>query len=122
MFGKAAHNKDYSRWIYVAEIKQDPVKSYFNEGKGKQVYQYDLGETFEDVKEVGLFVWDKKEKKAWRVEVDKQLIPACPSFANDEGTEIVFHAYQRQHFGHGIIHCFNRPVSIYQASLSLVPK
>jgi hypothetical protein len=22
VFGKAAHNKDYSRWIYVAEIKQ----------------------------------------------------------------------------------------------------
>lgn len=33
------------------------------------MYQYDLGETFEDVKEVGLFVWDKREKKAWRVEV-----------------------------------------------------
>jgi DUF971 family protein len=39
----------------------------FNEGKGKQVYQYDIGERFDDIKEVGIFVWDKKEKKAWRI-------------------------------------------------------
>lgn len=30
VFGKPAHSKDYSRWVYVAEIKQEPVKSYFN--------------------------------------------------------------------------------------------
>jgi hypothetical protein len=43
VFGKASHNKDFSRWVYVAEVKQEGVKSYFNEGKGKQVYQHDLG-------------------------------------------------------------------------------
>ena len=103
--------------MYVAEVKQEGVKSYFNEGKGKQVYQHDLGERFDDIREVGIFVWDKTHKKAWRVEIDKEAIPACPSFANDEGTEIIFHAYQRQHFGHGIIHCFNRPVAIFHAQL-----
>lgn len=94
----------------------------FNEGKGKQVYQHDIGERFDEIKEVGIFVWDKKEKKAWRVEVEKELIPACPTFANEEGTEIIFHAYKKQHFGHGIVHCFNRPVSIYHAKLILVEK
>jgi hypothetical protein len=68
-FGRAAHTKDYSRWVYVAEVKQEPAKSYFNEGKGKAVYKHDLGEGYDGVREVGIFIWDKITKKVHRVEV-----------------------------------------------------
>jgi hypothetical protein len=100
-------------------VKQEAAKSYFNEGKGKQPYKYDFGETYDDVKDVGIFIWDKNLKKVFKVDIDKNLIPSCPSFANIEGTEIIFHAYSRQNFGHGILHCFNRPVSIYHAFLTI---
>ena len=42
-FGKAAHSEDFSRWAYVAEVKEEPVKSIFNGGKGKNQFKYDMG-------------------------------------------------------------------------------
>ena len=88
-------------------------------GSGKAEYEPDFGETYDDVSNVGIYVWDIPSKKITKikVETDERLIPACPSFANDEGSKIIFHAYQRTEFGHGLLHCFNRPVSIYEAEL-----
>ena len=60
-------------------------------------------------------------KAIYRVEIGKDLIPAYVSFSNEEGSEIIFHAYKKQHFGHGILHCVNRKVSIYSATLKLEP-
>lgn len=50
VFGKAEHTKDCSKWVYIAEIKQEEVKSYFNEGKGKLPFKHDFGETFENIR------------------------------------------------------------------------
>jgi hypothetical protein len=58
------------------------VKSYFNEGKGKEPCRYDFGEGYEGVKYAGLFLWDKKLKKVFKVELEKNLIPSSPTFYN----------------------------------------
>ena len=60
VFGKAQSNEDGSKWVYIAEVKQEKPKSYFLDGKGKQPYKHkhDLGETFDNVREVNVFVWD----------------------------------------------------------------
>lgn len=50
VFGKANHTQDYMKWVYIAEVKQEVVKSYFNQGQGKQVFKYDFGEGYEGVK------------------------------------------------------------------------
>lgn len=42
-FGKAVHNKNGSRWAYVAEVKEEAGKSVFNGGKGKAPFRYDMG-------------------------------------------------------------------------------
>jgi len=31
-------------------------------------------------------MWDKTLKQVLRVDLDKNIIPSCPSFANEEGT------------------------------------
>ena len=122
VFGKARANKNGNRWVYMAQVKAKPPKSYYQNGSGKPVYAHDLGETYDGVTEVGVFVWDKSVKKLWRVDVPKDVIPSFPSFANEEGSEVIFHGYKKQHFGFGLLHCFNRPVKVYQATLQVVTK
>lgn len=56
-------------------------------------FRHDFGETYENVKEVGIFIWDKNYKKVFRLDINENLIPCSPSFSNHEGTEIIFHAY-----------------------------
>ena len=91
----------------------------FNGGKGKSAYQHDFGEGYEGVKEVGIFVWDKPTKKVYRVQMNEGLVPAYVTFGDNNGTNIIFHAYKRQSFGYGILHCLNRPVSIYKGTLTI---
>ena len=86
IFGRAECSSDGQRWAYVAEIKQEEPKSYFNGGRGKPQYKHDLGETMEGVKETGIFVWDKKLKRLVRIPLDKKLIPCYVSFANEYGS------------------------------------
>jgi|JI6StandDraft_1071083.scaffolds.fasta_scaffold875314_1 hypothetical protein len=93
VFGQAQHNQDHSKWTYIAEIKQEEIKSIFNEGKGNRPYKHDFGSTYENIREVGIFVWEKSKKEVYRIPIDEKLIPCCPSFSNEEGTEIIFHAY-----------------------------
>jgi hypothetical protein len=50
----------------------------------------------------------------FKIETSKDLIPACPIFSNNEGNKIIFHAYKKSEFGHGLLHCFNRDVNIYE--------
>ena len=69
---------------------------------------------------MGIYVWDVPLKKIIRIDIDDKLIPACPSFADDSGSKVVFHAYHQTEFGHGLLHCFNRPVSIYEAEVDIV--
>ena len=120
VFGKAKRSKDGNRWVYVAKEKTKKLKSLFLGGSGKTEYESDFGETYDDVCNVGIYVWDVPSKKIIKVEVDsgEKLIPACPSFANESGSKIVFHAYHRTEFGYGLLHCFNRPVSIYEAEIT----
>lgn len=59
VFGKAEFSADGSKWVYLAEIKQEEPKSYFNGGTGKAPYKNDFGETYDNVREVGIFLWDK---------------------------------------------------------------
>ena len=60
-------SKNKNRWIYIAEGKPETLKSIFNAGKGKKVYKYDLGETYDDVKQVNIYVWDKNLKKIFKI-------------------------------------------------------
>jgi hypothetical protein len=69
VFGKPQRNSSNDKWVFVAEIKQKEPKSYFNEGTGKAAYKHDFGETYEGVKEVGIFVWDKQKKSVFRIEI-----------------------------------------------------
>jgi hypothetical protein len=69
IFGNADISQNGSRWVYIAEIKQEEAKSYFNQGKGKLPYKHDFGETMEGVREVGIFVWDKSKKIVARIPI-----------------------------------------------------
>ena len=82
IFGKAKHDNDHKQWVYIAEIKQKDSKSYFNEGSGKPVFKHDFGETYENVKEVAIFIWHKPKKAVFKIELDESIIPCCPSFLN----------------------------------------
>ena len=46
-----------------------------------------------------------------------EYIPACPVFADQEGTKVIFHAYKKTEFGHGLSHCYNRPINIFEAEV-----
>ncbi len=96
VFGTAKLNKKKNRWVYIAEIKSETPKSIYLGGTGKSTYKYDMGETYDDIKKVGIFIWDKDVKKIFKVEIDANLVPACPKFSNEEGSKIIFHAYNRK--------------------------
>lgn len=51
---------------------------------------------------------------------ENQYIFASPVFANNEGTKIICHGYKRTEFTHGLLHCFNRPVSVFELSVDVV--
>ena len=42
--GKPQSNEDGSKWVYIAEVKQEEFKSYFFDGKEKRPYKQDFGE------------------------------------------------------------------------------
>ena len=67
VFGEAQPSSDGSKWVYIAEVKQEEPKSYFNEGKGKLPFKHDFGETYDNVKETGIFLWNKTLKKVFRI-------------------------------------------------------
>lgn len=66
-FGRGEKNKEGNRWVYIAEVKTESLKSYFNGGQGKKIFVADFGEGYDDVKEAGIFLWDKSSKKVYRV-------------------------------------------------------
>lgn len=70
IFGKAKQDQDKAKWIYAAEIKQEEIKSYFNYGKGNQPHKHDFGETYDNIREVGLFLWEKKAREILRLKIN----------------------------------------------------
>lgn len=69
IFGNARLNKNQDKWIYAAKKKISKPKSYFLGGSGKSIYSPDLGETYDDVSEVGIYIWDLKQKKIVSVDI-----------------------------------------------------
>jgi hypothetical protein len=43
VFGIARLSSDKNRWVYVAQVKEEKVKSYFQKGQGKTHFEYDFG-------------------------------------------------------------------------------
>ena len=92
-------------------------------GSGKDVFVHDLGETYDDVTEVGIFIWDLEKKKVFPVDIkvegdDQEYIFSYPILANDEGSKLICHGYKREAFGYGILHCFNRNTKIFEVEIS----
>lgn len=120
VFGRAKRSKNGNRWVYIAKEKVKKPKSYFLGGKGKAEYEPDFGETYDDITRVGIFIWDISLKKVFQVKIELEsgkYVPACPIFQDEEGTRIIFHAYERTEFGQGLLHCFNRPIKIFEAEI-----
>ena len=120
VFGKAKKSKDGNRWVYIAQEKDKKSKSLFLGGSGKAEHEHDFGETYDGISRVGIFIWDIKKKTVFQIKEDlasHEHIPACPVFADEEGTQVIFHAYKKTEFGHGLVHCYNRPINIFEAEV-----
>lgn len=123
IFGAAKLSNDKNRWIYVAKKKAPKVKNHFTGGNGKAVYVPDLGELYDDVTEVGIFIWDLTLKKIVPIDVKieadaSQYVFAYPVLISDDASKFICHGYRRTEFGHGILHCFNRPVSVFEVTVT----
>jgi hypothetical protein len=126
VFGSAQLNKNRDKWIYIAKKKTPKIKSYFAGGAGKSVFLPDLGESYDGVSEVGVFIWDLKLKKVVPIDVkiegNLSYIFSLPLFANDEGTKFVCNAHRKVEFGHGFNCYFNQPVEIVEVSVEELGK
>ena len=89
--------------------------SAFNGGEGKRPYQHHFGDEFTSVKDTGIFIWDKDKGEIQQLKLPKGILPSYVCFGNMEGSEVIFGAYTRQHWNHGINFFYNRPSHIYRA-------
>ena len=100
IFGSARFNRNKDKWIYAAKKKVPKSKSYFVGGSGKSLYTPDLGQLYDEVTEVQIFIWDLKLKKIFPIDIkiegdETKYVFSYPIFANDEGTKFICHGYKR---------------------------
>ncbi len=111
-FGGVDWSQDETTLLYVAHIKDQPGKSFFDERQGNQrdrnddgamsqggevgdlnLYRDDWGETFSDVHDVGLFLMDLNTGKVVEVPVGKGITPSSPIFSRS-GDIVLYTAYE----------------------------
>lgn len=101
IFGSAKLNVQKNKWIYAAKKKSQKPKNYFVNGSGKPVYDHDLGELYDDISDIGIFIWDMEKNKIVPIEIkiegeeDTRYVFSYPIFANDEGTKFICHGYKK---------------------------
>lgn len=118
-------SKDKKRLLYIAEKKEEKTPNYFgnseNPSEGdydkyirKFRYQPDLGEGYQKKSSPIICIYDVKANQLSRVSnIDKDIIPTYVSFADEEGSKIVFCGYHLEKSQQGLKFAFNRDSKIY---------
>lgn len=117
IFGLARPSKSGRRWAYIAKIKDEKNKSYFDGGSGATQQLLDIGERYIGTNRLGLFVLDTLKRTITKVPTEDGQVVSSPDFLDEEGNQLVYVGYTKQHFKYGLSHCFNRPSKLYRAEL-----
>lgn len=70
VFGQARRSRDGAKWLYLAKVKEEKTKSYFEGGTGAAQPIYDVGERYTGTSRIGLFVLDTVKRSITKLPID----------------------------------------------------
>lgn len=116
-------SNDERKILYIAEKKEQKVPKHYDEivsdeDADKILTNYsfkdDLGEGYTKRNDPILFLYNLQENMLYKVaNIPEGTIPTYASFADEEGTKLVFCGYHLGQVKKGLKFCFNRDSKIY---------
>ena len=116
-------SQDEKKIAYIAEKKEEKFPKYFDDfandeeaSRALKTFEYrqDLGESYRGKVTPTLFLYEIQEEQLYRVaNIPPEIIPTQLSFADKQGSRLVFCGYKFKAVRFGIKYCYNRDSKIY---------
>ncbi|KAL4481787.1 hypothetical protein ABPG74_007876 [Tetrahymena malaccensis] len=115
-------NKSETKFLYLAQIKIKPTKTYFEVDSEADLadairnnkYEQDYGEKSGGTTKTQLFEYDVESATLYSIDIPENVYLCYPQYLDEKGEQILFQGYKvHPEFKYGILHCFNRYTDVY---------